>query len=461
MIGAREAWTTAFLVVVFGPLVLRLVTAERQSLGAELVTVSGLLATSLLVCAVVFPSRHRSLTRAFGIETVLRGHRVIGSATAAVVLLHVIAVLVADPRSVALLVPFLSSRQPPETVVSAPLLSPLLTPPARALAGALATGCLVALAVLSARRGSGRYERWRSGHLLLALIALGGTAAHVVLIGHLIPTVQLAALLFGDPLGWVMLRSATWDPASALFLAALAVAVLGVGARRWVMWPLSAWRSRYVVTGVNRVSPTVSTVLLQPAHRGIRFRPGQFAWLRLSGDPFTEEHPFTVSSAAGGRSIEFTIRHVGDWTDLIRRLRSGDVVWLDGPHGSFTPDEQSANGLVLIAGGVGIAPMMSILRTWALAGRRSRGRQRDISLLIFDRYGLFRDELERLSGSLKLQIHELGGTSISPELLADLVPVDDRDFYVCGPPSLVTGAVTALTELDVPRYRVRTEQFDM
>jgi FAD-binding domain len=59
--------------------------------------------------------------------------------------------------------------------------------------------------------------------------------------------------------------------------------------------------------------------------------------MRLHRDPFTEEHPFTVTSAAQDRhTVEFTIRHAGDWTDELRRLQPGDPICLDGPHCSFT-----------------------------------------------------------------------------------------------------------------------------
>lgn len=75
---ACDAWTAAFLVAIFAPVVVRLFASERQSLGADLVTITGLLATSLLVCTLVLPSRLRSLTRAFGIETVMRSHRALG-----------------------------------------------------------------------------------------------------------------------------------------------------------------------------------------------------------------------------------------------------------------------------------------------------------------------------------------------------------------------------------------------
>src|SRR5207302_10053039 len=91
----------------------------------------------------------------------------------------------------------------------------------------------------------------------------------------------------------------------------------------------------------------------------------------LSPSSRCEEPPFTIAFCAHlGLLTEFTIRRSGDFTSQLRLLRPGSPVWVDGPHGAFTLDLQRTTGLVMIAGGVGITPMMSMLRT--LAHRRDR-----------------------------------------------------------------------------------------
>lgn len=454
--AARELWIAGFLVAVFAPIVLRLAAVERQSFAQELVTVTGLLATSLLVCAVVLPARMRSLTRAFGIEKVLGSHRLMGLSAAVAALVHVGAVVLADPRNAALLA-FLAPAQ-----TATPFLAGgIKLAPLRAVTAVLAVACLVALVWLAARR-RGRYEVWRGWHVVLTFGTLAGTAWHVVLIGHLVPTAGLAAWLSGDPAAGVVLAGKlTTDPSGAAFLAVLAVVVLAVGARRWLLRPLDR-EGRYRVARVHEISPTVTTLTLRRDGAGaLTFRPGQFAWLRLARDPFVQEHPFTISSAVqDGHEIEFVIRHAGDWTTgPMRRLREGDFVWLDGPHGALTPDA-SAAGIVLVAGGVGITPMMSILRSAARQGDR-----RPIRLLLTDRpgEGLFREELGQLRTELALEVHELHRAPLTAELFADLLPPTflrgRLDYFVCGPPSLVRDTVAALGALDIPAQRVHTEQF--
>ena len=118
---------------------------------------------------------------------------------------------------------------------------------------------------------------------------------------------------------------------------------------------------------------------MQPdGHPGFRFSPGQFGWLTLWGSPFKiTGHPFSFSSsaaAADGR-VEMTIRNLGDFTSEIHKVPVGQRVYLDGPYGAFTIGNP-ADMHVLIAGGVGITPMMSMIRTLA-----DRGDKRPVILL--------------------------------------------------------------------------------
>lgn len=456
---ARDFWVAAFLVGLFAPVALRLLTIERQPLGQELVTLSGLLATSLLVSTVVLPARLRSITRAFGIESVLGNHRTMGTATAVSILAHVALVVLNDPRYVSLVLPFLTFTQPASTVRAAPLLNPLLLPPVRAMAGMTAAIAVTVLVAWALHR-RGRYERWRYWHMGLTAVVLAGTAVHILLIGHLIPSNALYHWLVGDPIGLEMTRAAlAWDPAAPLYLTLLGLVLVAVGVNRWLIQPLRR-RARYRVARVHAVSDSVSTIVLrrEGGTDPLEFEPGQFAWLRLQQGPFTEEHPFTISSAAqDGHDLEFTIRHSGDWTSGIEKLGTGDFVWLDGPHGAFTPNEETT-GLVLIAAGVGITPAMSILRTAA----RDRDRRSYRLILIGD--PLFTRELDELSHSLYLDVIQMGRGQLTADRLAPMLPPGvlraEHDYYICGPPLLVQDAVAALEALGVPDERVHTEQFN-
>jgi predicted ferric reductase len=432
----RLGWISFFGAVLVAPVVARLATTTAEPMWRQLADVTGLLALSGLVCAAVLPSRVRSLTRAFGIEDVLDVHRFVGVASAVLVLVHLACVLAMNPAQVALLDPALNG------------------PPAKA--ASVATGALVMLVVLAAlrRRLNQRYEVWRWMHVLLAITTIVASGLHVYLLNHMVQQRSM----------------------EMIFLI-MALAVAAVLLHRWVWRTLLDPSSEFVVAEVRRESETVTTVSLAARDGSDTewdFAPGQFAWLRLRRSVTGEEHPFTIASSPHlpGR-VEFTIRDAGDFTRTIHRLRPGQPVWVDGPHGSFTSDVPACEGVVMIAGGVGITPMMSMVRAAA-----HRGDPRPHRLVVVARSRedlLFREELGYLRQELDLEITEVlrrphpgweGHTGeINIGLLTAVLGTGDYahylDYFLCGPPGLVHDSLEALHALGIPAARIHTEQFDM
>jgi predicted ferric reductase len=190
------------------------------------------------------------------------------------------------------------------------------------------------------------------------------------------------------------------------------------------------------------------------------------------GSPFKiTGHPFSFSSSAevaDGR-VEMTIRTLGDFTRAIQDLPAGRRVYLDGPYGAFTIGNP-ADMHVLIAGGVGITPMMSMMRT--LADRRDL---RPVILL----YGskdwasiTFREELEALKARLKLTVvHVLSeppvGWSgeqgyIGAEMFKRYLPppYDQHEYFICGPNIMMDAIEKALGDLRVPLSKYHSERYN-
>ncbi|WP_214404042.1 ferredoxin reductase family protein [Pseudonocardia lacus] len=443
----RAIWLAGFAVIVIAPSLLWLTVppsvtgngVRRESLWSNLSVITGLLATSAMVCVVVLPSRIRSLNRAFGIENVIDLHRFLGIVTAALVLLHLACVVAADPTNTALL-------NFPEA-------------PGRAQNATIATFGLVAIVLLAIlrRKFDLSYEFWRTTHIGLALLILVTSAAHIVLLNQLVN-----------------------DPTFAMLLTLIAIAVALVFGYRWIWRNIYDQSTEFLVRDVRLENPTVATLVLEPKTRNRdgsttswAFAPGQFAWIRLDRSATGQEHPFTIASSAHDEFTEFTIRGAGDFTRRIRRLQPGQPVWVDGPHGAFTSDLTNASaGFVLMAGGVGITPMLSMVRTAAHRGDPRPYRLVVVASALEDLF--FRDELATLRRYIDLEVTEvlrrprpdwsgpIGG--INSELMAlvvgDLGDPQDLDYFICGPPGMVVDAVNVLDEMSVPADRVHTEQFD-
>ena len=130
--------------------------------------------------------------------------------------------------------------------------------------------------------------------------------------------------------------------------------------------------------------------------KNFRHRPGQFVMLSVPG---AGEAPISISSSPSRPEIlELCVRRTGRVTNALYRLKSNDLVGIRGPYGNGFPIEQmEGNDLLLVAGGLGMAPLRSLL--WYGLDHRSRYGQ------VILMYGarepqsmLFRDELVSLVG---------------------------------------------------------------
>jgi predicted ferric reductase len=239
--------------------------------------------------------------------------------------------------------------------------------------------------------------------------------------------------------------------------------------------PLTLRRRPYRVVGVEPERGHAWTVTVRPeGHAGFRFSAGQFAWLTLRASPFAaREHPFSFSgSAADASALRFTIKELGDFTRTIGGLKAGEAAYVDGPHGVFTFDHHpAARRFVFVAGGIGIAPIVSMLRT--LADRRD---ERPVRLIYGNRCWdgvTFREELQALAGRLRLTVvHVLqeppadwtGAQGVLSEaVVRAALPPEERDatFFLCGPKPMSDSVQRTLRHLGVPLHRVHCELFDM
>ena len=182
----------------------------------------------------------------------------------------------------------------------------------------------------------------------LATVAVALALGHIVLVGYYVGRALEAGVLdqLQRLLGW----------AAGL---------------RAVIKPWLELRRPYVVAEVRPERGNAWTLTLRPeGHAGMTFHPGQFAWLTLRSSPFADrEHPFSFSSSAEQpERLGFTIRELGDFTRQIGQVRPGERAPATAPVAFTTDRHDHEAGFTYIAGGVGITPIMSILR----AGRVRR-----------------------------------------------------------------------------------------
>jgi ferredoxin-NADP reductase len=237
------------------------------------------------------------------------------------------------------------------------------------------------------------------------------------------------------------------------------------------------WAGRLRVARIFRETPDVKTFRLMNPLGGVlpfTYLPGQFLTVTVLADGKPVKRGYTIASSPTQHDYaELTVKHAAGGVVsgyLNDRVKEGDLVDCSGPTGAFVFTGRECDCVLLIGGGVGITPLMSVTRY--LTDRAWPG---EIYLI----YGvhapddiIFRDELEHLARRhpnlrLTVTVSHPEGTDwkgetgrISKELIARVVPdVASRYVHICGPVTQMEAVRAALRDLGVPAERVKTEAF--
>jgi len=427
-------WAALYLFFVLGPLFVLL--ADRlppaRSFWTEFAAAIGYSGLAMMGLQFGLTARFRYVTEPWGEDVIYHFHRQISQVAVGLVAAHALIMLAHRPDLFVV----------PRSIAEVPW---------GAVFAFLALFALIALVVTALWRAELgiRYETWHAAHIALAVVAVAGGLLHMV--------------------GWAFYLTDPWK--RALWIG-LTIFWIGLLFYVRIVKPLFQLRRPYRVAEVRKERGDTTTLAMQPEdHPGFRFRPGQFGWLTVWASPFRiTGHPFSFSSSAeatDGR-VEMSIRNLGDFTRRIPEVSVGQRVYLDGPYGAFTIGNP-ADMHVLIAGGVGITPMMSMIRTLA-----DRGDRRPVILLYGskDRDSItFREELEALKSRLDLKVvHVLpdppaGWTGEKGYIDAEMFkrhlppPYADHEYFICGPGPMMDAIEKALGELGVPLAKYHSERY--
>lgn len=265
------------------------------------------------------------------------------------------------------------------------------------------------------------------------------------------------------------LATGTWPEAEA---------TLAAEARR------DAWRP-YRIARIERESSVIRSFYLEPADGSaiLPFEAGQFLTLRT--EPATEAQPavrtYTVSSAPGDPHYRISVKLEPGGNvsrHLHKDLRVGDVVEAKAPRGRFFLDAAETRPAVLLGGGVGITPMIAMARHVRKEGKRTR-HFRNLTVVHAARttgQRAFEAEFRNLEASSNGAIRYLSFVSrpaigeeagvdfdgtghITPDTLRKVLPLDDYDFFLCGPGPFMQALYDSLQGLGVRDERIFAEAF--
>ncbi|MFT7686909.1 MAG: ferredoxin-NADP reductase [Candidatus Azotimanducaceae bacterium] len=255
----------------------------------------------------------------------------------------------------------------------------------------------------------------------------------------------------------------------------------------------------YKVTRIEEESENVKSFYLSATgHQKATFEAGQYLTVKATISGARQIRTYTLSSSPNEESYRISVKEDKQKKDNIPKgvfseylhndVNVGDYIEAKAPSGAFFLETDSKRPVVLIAGGIGITPMVSMARHLLMEGIRTRS-NRQVTIITSDKTineRAFSEELSKLSyrsgGRIKyfsaltdikktnpINELELGKDyshkgRISREFIESAVPIDKEnksaiDFYLCGPGPFMQSIYDVLRAMEIDNQQIFAEEF--
>jgi len=393
----------------------------------SLASLTGLFASEAGILGLILVTRTPKLERRYGLDRLFNWHRLLGEAMAIFLAAHVITSIEAwaDPSGVVNAIKDLTGREPYMALTSVGTILVLI----------------VTVTSLKFFRDRLTYETWWFIHLL-SYVGLAFSFSHQIVLGTDFMNDTLARWF------WI---------------------VLHVGLAAWIVWgrwgtllrslarPLRVESVRAEANGV------VSLTLGGSNLRRHRAASGQFYYLRdLSPGRWWSNNPFSLSAEPTTTGLRFTIKDRGDASRAFTRIKEGARVAIEGPYGVCTPDLVGDDRVLLVAGGVGIGPIVSFLEQLSPSSQ---------PVVLYRAHAqaevAHADELERLAAEHGGRLHILVGARstlkvpdpFAADVLLKTIPdLAQHVVVVAGPESMIKAVQRGARKAGVPAERIHAER---
>ena len=393
--------------------------------------VVGMVAGFLLLLQIILSARLKFLDRVFGLNYLFKFHRITGIIIACLICIHPILIFIPEDR---ITIPF-QLRYWPEFV------------------GLFLVLMVITTVVLSQWRSwfNLRFHRWWLIHRIAVILIIVAFWIHVLSVSS----------TFEQKLPRIIAYCAIGLSALIFF---------------WIRTRRIVNRKKMLtVSAVEGVGEDTVRLEIVPKTKNIpEYAPGQFCFITFfSSHISSEEHPFSIASSPTKNSfLEFIVRTTGDWTRKLNNLQPGDSVFINGPFGLFSHLRFPARKeIIMIAGGIGITPILSMLRYMA-----DHNDQRKITLIWSNKtqkHVILPREFQNLNEQLKgLRIFQV--LTRDPEFSGEIGRLDRQRLkrfisdcnissaiFVCGPDQMMKDVRSSLLSLGFKNQMILMEQFSL
>lgn len=286
-----------------------------------------------------------------------------------------------------------------------------------------------------------KYNRWKFTHEFLGLMFLF-TVLHTFLVRGTISSDNIF---------------------DGYYIFASVVSFIGLGAFSYSLFI----KNRLVKNAVYRISEIkrrrdVFTIEMKPEHKPIKYKSGQFVFLRFYNEKLSKEaHPFSIASASNNETLRIIVKKLGDYTSRIEHLKIGDKVSIEGPYGRFNFENHKGKNQVWISAGIGITPFLGMVHD--LEGKNVN----------IDLYHIARDDSDFIGYDVFLDVESKNKNfrffpwnsskrgRINVQDIGMLSgDFKGREFFLCGPHKFKEDLIRNLIKVGVKKKNIHEEAFD-
>ncbi|MEK7081181.1 MAG: ferric reductase-like transmembrane domain-containing protein, partial [Patescibacteria group bacterium] len=224
---------------------------------------------------------------------------------------------------------------------------------------------------------------------------------------------------------------------------------------------------RYKLEKIIRENDEVVELELSPLARKIKFKPGQFVFLRFENNGIlSESHPFSITSSLHSENLSLGIKSLGDYTSMVYLLKPGAICRIEGPFGAFSYLKAKSKRQIWIAGGIGITPFLSMARQV-----NSDKTNKDYKINLFyitknEDEMAFKEELVEISKqNYNLKFHqyfsETEGRISADFIYKNIDYIQDVEIFLCGPVGFMHSLKEQFIKLNFDNNKIYSEEFSL
>ncbi|MBS3075181.1 ferric reductase-like transmembrane domain-containing protein [Candidatus Pacearchaeota archaeon] len=211
----------------------------------------------------------------------------------------------------------------------------------------------------------------------------------------------------------------------------------------------------------------ITEIKLTPKNNFLNFVPGQFVFISFDSAIGKESHPFTISSSSSDRELGFSIKNLGDFTGKLKDLKEGSIAKIEGPFGRFSFVNYPSKNYIFIAGGIGITPFLSMIRSIEDNPDKYYFESIDLHYSIkTEKEAVFLDELNEISKKFSekklnifLHITEKSGYLNLQKILEKSKNLYDSKIFICGPVNMMHSLKEQLIYSGIKKDNIKIEEF--